>query len=136
MLTQNYIKKTVENLFSLIDNIFVVEVNKFIFHLYKRSIIMAILNTRSSNGNSKSAIATRIYQEMANGEEQFTRKQVIDRFVTEAGLTPSGAATYYFNITKKAKQVVGSDVVVQPEAPEPTTEQPHTVAVSRNRRSK
>jgi hypothetical protein len=64
---------------------------------------MAIVSTRSANGSSKSAIATRIYAEMAAAKESFTRKQIIDRFVTEAGLTSAGAATYYFNITKKSK---------------------------------
>jgi hypothetical protein len=80
---------------------------------------MSIVSNNSVNGSSKSAIATRIYQEMANADGEFTRKQVIDRFVTEAKLTPAGAATYYFNITKKAKMVVGSDIVAeQPAAPE------------------
>jgi hypothetical protein len=80
---------------------------------------MAILNTRSTNGSSKSAIATRIYQEMAASKESFTRKQIIERFISEAGLTAAGAATYYFNITKKAAN--GGDVVVS--VPAVTTKQ-------------
>ncbi len=65
---------------------------------------MAISSARSVNGNTKSAIANQIYVDMLNSDQQFTRKDVIARFVSEAGLTAAGAATYYFNITKKYKQ--------------------------------
>lgn len=75
---------------------------------------MAISSARSTNENSKSALAAKIFDEMASAKESYTRKQIIDRFVAEAKLTPAGAATYYYNLSKKMK-VAGSDVV--PETP-------------------
>jgi hypothetical protein len=51
---------------------------------------------RKVSGNSKTAIAKRIFAEMAGK----SRKEVIERFITEAELTPAGASTYYANFKK------------------------------------
>ncbi len=64
---------------------------------------MAISSTRSTGNNTKSAVAHRIFDEMQASDQVFTRKQVIERFISEAGLTPAGAATYYFKMNQKPK---------------------------------
>lgn len=51
---------------------------------------------RKVSGTSKTAIAKRIFAEMTGK----TRKEVIERFITEAELTPAGASTYYANFKK------------------------------------
>ncbi len=48
-------------------------------------------------GNSKTAIAKQIYDRMIGQ----SRKAVIDQFVSEAGLTPAGASTYYANFKRQ-----------------------------------
>ena len=60
--------------------------------------------SRNKTG-SKSEIALKIYKEMIESESQFTRKDVLERFQKEAGLTLEGSKTYYYNITKKMKEV-------------------------------
>jgi hypothetical protein len=55
--------------------------------------------------NSKSEIALKIYKEMFESDSQFSRKEVLERFQTEAGLTLEGSKTYYYNISKKFKNV-------------------------------
>ncbi len=92
---------------------------------------MAISSARSVNGNTKSAIAKQIYAEMLTSNNTFTRKDVIARFVSEAGLTSAGAATYYFNITKKSKSVEAESTEtestnVEPEVP--ATEPANSIA--------
>ncbi len=59
---------------------------------------MAIVNR---NTVSKAAKAAAIYKEMMTAEEQFTRKDVLDRFMAEAKLTKAGAATYYQKMSSK-----------------------------------
>ncbi len=66
---------------------------------------MAIINTRSQNENSKAAKAKAIYEAMLADDNQYSRKDVLARFKAEAGLTDAGAATYYYNLTKKPKEV-------------------------------
>jgi hypothetical protein len=54
---------------------------------------------------SKSEIALKIYIEMIESETQFSRKDVLERFQSEANLTLEGSKTYYYNISKKFKDV-------------------------------
>ena len=61
---------------------------------------MAIVSR--NNTDSKSAKAKAIYAEMLASDQVFTRKQVLDRFIAEAELTKTGAASYYQKLTKKA----------------------------------
>jgi hypothetical protein len=61
------------------------------------------IKTRNTNEVTKMSIARQIYTEMANAEQEYGRKDVLDRFQTEAGMTKKGAASAYFGITKKAK---------------------------------
>lgn len=48
---------------------------------------------------SKADVARAIFAEMTGA----ARKDVIARFISEAGLTKAGAATYYQNLKKAAK---------------------------------
>jgi hypothetical protein len=54
---------------------------------------------------SKSELALKIYIEMIESETQFSRKDVLERFQSEANLTLEGSKTYYYNISKKFKDV-------------------------------
>ncbi len=74
---------------------------------------MAISSARSVNGNTKIAAASKIYHEMMMSKEVFTRKQVLEAFQSEVGLTKIGAVTYYSRIGKAFKKA---------EQPSPVTE--------------
>jgi hypothetical protein len=82
--------------------------NELVIH-YNRRTKMAIIKSGAKDGNSKSAIAAKIYKEMADSETNYTRKDILAKFMTEAGLTEAGAATYYYNITKKAKEAKAAE---------------------------
>jgi hypothetical protein len=56
---------------------------------------------------SKSDIAAKIYNEMVvTSTARPPRKEIIKRFMDEAGLTLRGANTYLYNLDKKFKTVV------------------------------
>ncbi|WP_444920879.1 hypothetical protein ACJJID_19435 [Microbulbifer sp. CnH-101-G] len=55
---------------------------------------------KSSAGLSKMAMATKAYERMRK-VEGVKRKEIIEEFVNNCGLTPAGAATYYTLIRKK-----------------------------------
>jgi hypothetical protein len=59
---------------------------------------------------SKAAKAREIFSEMAGSP----RKDVVQKFVAEAGLTEKGAATYYQNFRKEAGMVQSRVQPVQP----------------------
>ena len=58
---------------------------------------------KKPNGPSKADLARKIMEEMWDELKagKVKRKDVIQRFVGEAGLTKAGASTYYGNIKKK-----------------------------------
>jgi hypothetical protein len=56
---------------------------------------------RTARGESKVVQATRIFCQMSN----FSRRFVIQRFISELGLTDKGASTYYQNCRKNAGMV-------------------------------
>ena len=58
------------------------------------------MNTKSETKLSK---ATKIYKKMVN-LKGIKRKQIIEKFQSEAGLSKAGAGTYYFNIKKKLSE--------------------------------
>lgn len=53
----------------------------------------------ASKGPSKRELAEQIFNNMKGA----ARKDIIKQFIEKAGLTKAGAATYYYNLTKKAK---------------------------------
>jgi hypothetical protein len=53
----------------------------------------------TQQGSNKAAIARKIFNEIGTDQP---RKAVIERFQSEAHLTPAGAATYYQNMKKEA----------------------------------
>lgn len=59
---------------------------------------------------SKAAKAREIFSEMSGSP----RKDVVQKFVEEAGLTEKGAATYYQNFRKEAGMVQSRVQPVQP----------------------
>ena len=89
---------------------------------------MAIVSR--NNSDSKSAKAKAIYAEMLASEQQFSRKDVIERFMKEALLTKTGAATYY---QKLAKKTAGSDVVDEQPVPEQPVQEVSTTTRPRRR---
>jgi hypothetical protein len=58
---------------------------------------------KKPSGPSKAELARKIMEEMWDDIQagKVKRKDVIQRFVGEAGLTKAGASTYYGNIKKK-----------------------------------
>jgi hypothetical protein len=58
---------------------------------------------RKPDGPSKMDQATKIMEQMWDDIQagKVKRKDVIERFIGEVGLTPKGAATYYGSIKKK-----------------------------------
>ena len=60
-------------------------------------------STKKETKVSKADIARKIYQEMMDGNNHPVRKDVIARFMSEAGLSKAGAATYHYNIKKSMK---------------------------------
>jgi hypothetical protein len=56
-----------------------------------------------TNEVTKMSTARKIYAEMATAEQTYTRKDVLARFQSEAGMTKRSAESAYFHITKKAK---------------------------------
>lgn len=63
----------------------------------------------TQQSTSKAAKAREIFSEM-QGQP---RKDVVQKFVAEAGLTEKGAATYYQNFRKEAGMVVSRVETVQ-----------------------
>ncbi len=59
---------------------------------------MAIVS-RTENTGTKSAKAKAIYAEMSTSEQTFTRGQVIERFISEAGMTKNSASSLYQKLT-------------------------------------
>ena len=45
--------------------------------------------------------ATALYIKLIKDDEHIPRKDIIDKFVTQCGLTPAGAATYFNTIKKR-----------------------------------
>ncbi len=60
---------------------------------------------KSNRTGSKSELAKKIYDECFNSEKSFTRKEILERFQNEVGLTQEGSKTYYYNISKLYKDV-------------------------------
>jgi len=58
-------------------------------------------STKKSTGETKKDKAVAIYKEMMNGSTHPTRKDVINRFMTELDMTINGASTYQYNIKKE-----------------------------------
>lgn len=67
-----------------------------------------VVETQQSQ--SKAAKAREIFSEMAGSP----RKEVVQKFIEEAGLTEKGAATYYQNFRKEAGMVQSRVQPVQP----------------------
>lgn len=65
---------------------------------------MAVGDTQTgyagAEGKTKMQIATEIYKRMMR-RKQVTRKEIIEQFVTEAGLSKDGASTYYQMIKRR-----------------------------------
>jgi hypothetical protein len=55
----------------------------------------------SNNGESKMDKAVKIYQRMMKRKNIPTRKEVLEAFQNEAGLTKAGASAYYHTIKKR-----------------------------------
>lgn len=56
-----------------------------------------------SDAPTKMERATTLYKKLTASDEHISRKDVIDEFVKQCGLTPAGAATYYNTIKKRVK---------------------------------
>ena len=61
-----------------------------------------VTSTPVNTGPSKRQIAAKIFRENAALKQPAARKDIIERFMTEAHLTKSGAATYYQNFKSGA----------------------------------
>ena len=60
--------------------------------------------TVNTNGVKKTDIALQIYKSMMINGEHPARKDVIERFINEVGLSKAGASTYQHNIKTKLSQ--------------------------------
>jgi hypothetical protein len=63
-----------------------------------------VKTSKKRNGQSKAELARKIYDEMLSSSPiRPSRKEIIKRFMDEAGLTANGANTYLYNMDKKTK---------------------------------
>lgn len=53
-----------------------------------------------AEGKTKMQVATEIYKRMKR-RKQVTRKEIIEQFISEAGLSKDGASTYYQMIKRR-----------------------------------
>lgn len=58
------------------------------------------LSVAEAKTKTKMQIATEVYKRMMR-RKQVTRKEIIEQFVAEAGLSKDGASTYYQMIKRK-----------------------------------
>lgn len=69
------------------------------------SLFAPVVKTeKQSRGKTKAELARQIYEEMISASSiRPSRKEIIKRFMDEAGLTANGANTYLYNLDKKNK---------------------------------